>query len=130
MPAMRKGLSVCAIVPWLAMVACSQGPYQRDAQPVSFRIFEIVDCKPAMQPLTLSGKTEKYCLASQAILTERDVRGALASTDESNRPTLNLYFTLKVGERLRAETERINNEHSVRGDQGKLAVIIEGKLVS
>jgi len=83
-----------------------------------------------MQPMSLTGGTDKYCLAAQPIVTERDVRGAQDSMDGSNRPVLNLYFTLKVGERLRAETQRINYEHAVRGDHGKLAIVIEGKLVS
>ena len=127
---MHKGFWCCALVAWLAMGGCSERPYQRDAKPVSFSIVEVVDCKPSMQPLTLIGSTEKYCLAAQPIVTEADVRDAVPGTSESNQPILNLYFTLKVGERLRAETQRINNEHLARGDHGKLAMVVDGKLVS
>ena len=80
--------------------------------------------------MSLTGGTDKYCLAAQPIVTERDVRGAQDSMDGSNRPVLNLYFTLKVGERLRAETQRINYEHAVRGDHGKLAIVADTVAIS
>jgi preprotein translocase subunit SecD len=121
---MRKGLSVCAIVPWLALVGCFDGSSSRNTQPVSLGIFEVVDCKPAIQPMTLSGSTDKYCLAAQPLVTEADVRGAQATTKGSNQSELDLFFTLKVGERLRTETQR------TRADHRMLAIVIDGKLVS
>jgi preprotein translocase subunit SecD len=126
---MHKGFWCCAVA-WLAIGGCSEGPYQRDATPVSFRIIEVVDCKPSMQPLTVNGSSEKYCLAAQPIVTEADVRDARPGTNESDRPILNLYFTHNAGERLRSETQRINSEHFARGDRGRLAMVVDGKLVS
>ena len=80
--------------------------------------------------MTLSVSTDKYCLAAQPIVTEADVRVAQATTNGSNQPELDLYFTLKVGERLRAETRRITSEHRTHPDHGMLAIVIDGRLIS
>ncbi len=80
--------------------------------------------------MTLKGSAEKYCLAAKPIIDETDVRLAQASRDESGRPRLILLFTLKVGQRMRETTERIQAEHLRNNELGRMGIVMDGTLIS
>ena len=96
---------------------------------VSLAIFEVVDCKNGIVPMTLKGSTEKYCLAAKPVVDETDIRRAEAGHDEVGGVRLSMYFTSKAGQRMKETTERVNTEFRT-GVPGKMALVIDGMLVS
>jgi len=96
---------------------------------VSLAIFEVIDCKSGMVPMTLKGSTEKYCLAAKPVVDETDIRRAEAGHDEFGGVRLSMYFTSKAGQRMKETTERVNTEFRT-GVPGKMALVIDGMLVS
>jgi len=102
-----------------------------NVRPISLGIFEVIDCKASgMAPMSLKGATEKYCLAPKPVVDETDIKLAQAIRDQSGKPRLQLYFSLKTGQRMREVTERIYAEHLRRNDQGRMGLVIDGRLVS
>jgi len=96
---------------------------------VSLAIFEVVDWTTGMVAMTLKGSTEKYCLAAKPVVDETDIRRAEAGHDEFGGVRLSMYFTSKAGQRMKETTERVNRE-SRTGVPGKMALVIDGALVS
>lgn len=96
---------------------------------VSVQIFEVVDCSPKMVPAIVKGKTDKYCLSAQPVVDQTDIRFAEAHHNESGGARLDLYITLKAGERLKETTERITAEHLQRHDDAKLGIVVDGALI-
>jgi len=101
-------------------VGCKKSP---PAKPVSFGIFEIIDCNIShTAPIPLRGSDARYCIAASPVVSEKDLRGADPGHDELGKPILNLYFTLAAGDRMRAATQRLAERH------GQMAIVIDGKL--
>jgi len=126
------------ILPLFASVVFLSGCKSPDAtsvEPANVRhvsqaILEVIDCTTGMVPMTLKGSTEKYCLAAKPVVDETDVKGAEAGQSQFGGGRLDLYFTVKTGERMKETTERINSEHLRRNDYGRMALVIDGALVS
>src|SRR5215467_2306082 len=97
---------------------------------VSLAIFEVIDCKNGIVPMTLKGSTEKYCLAAKPVVDETDIRRAEAGHDELGGVHLSMYFTSKAGQRMQETTQRLDKEFSSSGAAGKMALVIDGALVS
>lgn len=115
----------------LALLGACRSPQPVNVKHVSLGIFEVVDCKTSgTTPMSVKGETEKYCLAAKPIVDETDVKFAEATRDDSGKVKLNLYVTLKAGERMKETTGRIVQEHVKSNDRGKLGMVIDGKLVS
>ena len=128
---MPRRMHGCVVLALLTLTACyGRRSVNTEAKPVSFGIFEVIDCKPGSQPMPLRGATDKYCLAAEALIRETDVRLAQSRMSESGQPELNLYFTLQTGRRLHEATERIYSEHLKRGDLSAMAVVVDGTLVA
>jgi len=119
MQAMRKALTLALGLTSIA-VGCKKAP---PAKPVTFAIFEVVDCSVGhTAPMPLRGSNAKYCIAPSPVIAGTDLRGAHAGRDERGNRILNMYFTLAAGDRMRAATQRLVQEH------GQMAVVIDGKL--
>jgi hypothetical protein len=69
-----------------------------------------------------SAGPEKYCLAAKPIIDETDIRLAQAGRDETGKPQLLLFFTLKTRQRMKETTERTYAQH------GRMGIVIGGKL--
>jgi len=125
------------ILPLFASVVLLSGCKSPDAasvkpanvRHVSLAIFEVIDCKSGIVPMTLKGSTEKYCLAAKPVVDETDIRRAEAGHDEPGGVHLSMYFTSKAGQRMKETTERLNTEFRT-GVPGKMALVIDGTLVS
>lgn len=121
---MRNRLKLC-MLPGLLLLAGCPSRRPADVKPVSLGIFEVVDCKAtSAAPVSLKGSTEKYCLAAKPIVDETDVRHAQADRNDAGRSRLVLFFTLKTGQRMKENTERIFEQH------GMMGLVIDGALVS
>ena len=109
-------------------IGCKKLP---DAKPVSFGVLEVVKCIPGgANPVSVKDTQEKHCISSTPIVSEKDLRLADPSRDEAGRPQLILYFTRKGGDRLREVTQRISWERAAHGEEGKLGIMIDGKLIA
>ena len=97
---------------------------------VSLGIFEVVDCKKGVIPMSLKGSSEKYCLAAKPVVDETDLRLARATRNESGKAQLWMTFTLKAGQRMKEVTERLNQEHLDGKPEGKMALLIDGVMKS
>lgn len=113
---------------FVLVTGCKSRP-PANVKHVSLQIFEVIDCTPKMVPMTLRGKTEKYCLAGEPVVSETDIRSADALHSESGDVRLALFITSKAGQHLKETTERITAEHLQRHDDGKMGIVIDGTLV-
>jgi len=105
-------------------------PGCKHAKPVSFGIFEVVDCAQSQTaPLTYSFTNQKYCLAPNAILAEKDLRSADVTYDSGLGAELNLHFASPGGDRLYEETRRISEANQRHGAKGRVAVMVDGKIL-
>lgn len=132
-PVSQKRKLLCyLLLAGLALEAgCGEtGQFSADAKTVSMGLFEVVDCKSAKQPITLKASDKKYCLADKPIVDETDVRAAHASRDQSGKPILVMFFTIKTGQRINDYTQRVYTEHLKRKEQAQLGFVIDGKLVT
>ncbi|HEY6348926.1 MAG TPA: hypothetical protein VI636_05905 [Candidatus Angelobacter sp.] len=132
---MRNQLLLCFLAGIVLLTGCRSRQPVNESHPasvkhVSLGLFEVVDCTAGMVPVGPKGSAEKYCLAAKPVVDETDVRLAQASRNESGGVRLELYFTLKAGDRMREATKRIEEEHSRRNDLGRMAMVIDGVLVS
>jgi hypothetical protein len=129
---MRKELIVLLLL-LLALAftpGCKKAPA---AKPISFGIFEVIDCGSSPKPpWPVEGSAvEKYCLGPKAIVTAGDVRSAYAGeNDRYHLPHMILNFGNAGAERLRETTQRLTMEQQTRGVQGRLAIMIDGKIVA
>lgn len=122
---MKKDL-ICLLA--IACVACVM-PGCKRAKPVSFGIFEVVDCGQSQTtPVPSPVDNQKYCLASKPIIAEKALRGAEVIYDRSLGTELNLYFTSAGGDRLQENTRRISEENQ-HGAHGRVAVVVDGKIL-
>jgi preprotein translocase subunit SecD len=99
----------------------------------AFGIFEVVDCpKTGAKPMKLKRgeHEEKYCLAAKPIVNQTQLRAAKSESDDVGRPMLELELTQEGAQTMRKITQRIMSEHAVRGDQGSLALVVKGKLLT
>jgi preprotein translocase subunit SecD len=97
---------------------------------ISFRIFEIIDCKTSgITAVSLKGSAEKYCLAATPVIDETDIKAAQALRSESGKARVEMFFSLKTGERMKEVTGRIYTEHLQRKEQGRLGIVMDGTLV-
>jgi len=127
---MRNYLKLCVVVGVLLLTGC-QSRQPANVRHVSLQIFEVIDCKTSVgTPMSLKGDAGKYCLAAKPVIDETDVRGAQASRGESGAPQLNLYFTLKAGQRMREVTERLSAQRLKGNDQGRMAIVADGTLIA
>jgi hypothetical protein len=128
--AMRNRLLFCMLVGLVLQTGCPS-PHPANVKPVSLGIFEVVDCKTSgTAPMSLKGRTEKYCLAAKPIVDEKDIRMAEASRDQSGRPQLAMFFTREAGQRMRETTERMQKGQPQSNERGRMAIVIDGKLIS
>lgn len=132
---MRNHLMLCLVAGSVLVTGCksrqpASASHPSSVKHVSLRIFEVVDCTAGMVAMSVKGSAEKYCLAAKPVVDETDVRMAEASRDESGRGRLQLYFTLKTGERMRETTGRITTEHLRRHDDGKMGIVVDGTLIA
>lgn len=119
---------LCLIAGFVLVVGCKSSP-PANVKHVSLQIFEVIDCTPKMVPMTLKGKTEKYCLADKPIIDETDVRGAQALHGDTGEVRLALYMTLQAGDRMKETTARIDGQREGGSSPGKLAMVIDGALI-
>ena len=127
---MRNQLKLCMLVGLVLLTGCPSR-HPTNVRPVSLGIFEVVDCKTSgTAPMSLKGRSEKYCLAAKPVVDEKDIRFAEASRDEFGKPRLELIFTNKAGQRMRETTERIQAEQRRSNERGRMAIVIDGTLVS
>ena len=97
---------------------------------VSLRIYEVVDCTAGMVPMSLKGSTEKYCLATEPVVDEKDIKLVQVSHDEYDRVRLQLYFSVETGKFMRETTDRIYKEHLHGNSQGRMGIVVDGELIS
>ena len=128
--AMRNRLLLCMLV-GLALLTGCRSRHPANVRPVSLGIFEVIDCKTSgTAPMSLKGGSEKYCLAAKPVVDETDIRSAEASRDESGQPRLVLFFNSKAGQRMRELTERMQAEQLRSNSLGRMAIVIDGTLIS
>jgi len=134
MHSVRNNLILCLLAGLVLLSGCkspqSATVKRANVKHVSLGIFEVIDCRTGMVPITLKGSTEKYCLAAKPVVDETDIRLAEAGHDESGGVNLSMLYTLKAGQRMRETTERLDKEFSRSGVAGKMALVIDGVLVS
>lgn len=80
--------------------------------------------------MNLIGGKEKYCLAAKPVVTEADVKTTTADHSQSGRVQMEMSFSSQAGQRMQETTERLNAESSRLDVPPKMAVVIDGKLVS
>lgn len=129
-PAIQNALKVCMLVGLTFLISC-ESRYATNGRHISLGIFEVIDCTAkGSKPISVKGSAETYCLSAKPVVDQTDVRLAEARRDESGNPVLDLYFTLKTGERMKGATERLYAEHLRRNDQARMGIVIDGVLVS
>ncbi|HLJ91247.1 MAG TPA: hypothetical protein VKZ53_30900 [Candidatus Angelobacter sp.] len=123
---------VGSILAGLVLLTGCQSRPTANVQHTSLGIFEVVDCKTSgpAKAVSLKGSTEQYCLAAKPVVDQADVRAAEAKRNPSGQPQLLLLFTIKTGNHMKETTERILAEHQKLGDQGKMAIVLDGTLIS
>jgi len=121
-----KKASVAAILIVLCAGGCKQ--HTNNAKPVPIAIREVVKCVPGRTLEVSNPRTkEKVCVAPQPIVTEDDIRDAtLRHNDESNNPEVMVYLDRDGGARMYEATQRISARH----DNGQLAIVLDGRLIS
>jgi preprotein translocase subunit SecD len=124
---MKKDL-ICLLA--IACIACIM-PACKRAKPVSFGIFEVVDCAQSQTaPVLFPVDNQKYCLASKAILAENDLRAADVIYNSVYGTELSLHFTPAGGDRLHEETRRISEMNQQHNANGRVAVMVDGKILA
>ncbi len=135
-PDMPAQLHFCRLVACMSLVALfhvasirSEAASKRGA----FGIFEVIDCpKTGAKPMKLKRgeHEEEYCLAAKPIVDQTHLKAAKSESDALGRPELELELTDEGARAMRKITQRIMSEHAVRGDQGTLALVVNGKLLT
>lgn len=126
--AMKKAL-VAAVLVVLGAVGCKTHTHNvNNAKPVPIGIHEVVSCIAVHSTLVINPRTkQKLCVAREAIVTEKDIRGAQAGYSSStNEPVVNLYLDRSGATRMYEATQRITARH----DNGRMAILIDGNLLT
>ncbi len=119
---MKKAFLVAVGLAYV-FIGCKKSP---PAKPVSFGIFEVIDCSTSRSaPILLKGSNEKYCIAANPVVTERDIGAAAANHNDLDQPILNMYFHHSGADRLRETTQRLTNQPN----PGRMAILIDGRLI-
>lgn len=127
---MTKTLFAVALIT-LCTSSCSKR-YSNNARPITFAIHEVVNCaEPRAVLVSNPRSTEKYCVAREAIVTEKDIRGAtVVYSWATKQPQLCLYFDHAGATRMYVASERISMQGANRSNQGQMAILIEGQLLT
>ena len=136
MQAMYDAPRLCRLaICWSLIVVFHALPAKSETakKQASFGIFEVVDCQEnGQKPITLKGSAgkEQYCLAPEAIVDQRHLQLARGSRDDLGEPRLELRLTEQGGQLMQKATRRLMEEHEGKGDFPRLAILVNGELLS
>ena len=124
---MKKAL-VAAVLVVLCAAGCKTHPHNvNNAKPVPIGVHEVVSCIAVNSTLLIDPRTsQKFCIDSEAIVTEKNIRGAQAGYSSRNEPVVFLYLDRSGGDRMYEATQRI----SARRDNGRMAILVDGNLLT
>jgi preprotein translocase subunit SecD len=75
----------------------------------------------------VNNASQKLCIDSKAIVTEKNIRDAQATRDSATgEPEVMLYLDRSGGDRMYEATQRI----SARRDNGRMAIFIDGNFLT
>ena len=125
---MKKAL-VSAVLVVLCGAGCKTHTHKvNNAKPVPIGIHEVVSCIAVNSTLVIDPHTsQKLCIDSKAIVTEKNIRGAQATHDSATgEPEVMLYLDRSGGDRMYEATQRI----SARRDNGRMAIFIDSNFLT
>lgn len=100
----------------------------------SFGIFEVVDCgtigsQPKLLKPTKDSSAMVYCLAANPIVDKTHLKSAESSMSDYGDALLLLSLTPEGGKIMEEASTRLLAEHNSKGDDARLAIVINGNLV-
>ena len=125
-------LAVCFLLAWTAYAtAIKIHENKNDA----FGIFEVVDCATiGSQPKPLKSSEDSrpmfYCLAAKPIVDRTHLKSAESSMGDFGNALLLLSLTPEGGKIMEQASTRLLAEHGTKGDDARLAIVINGNLVA
>lgn len=121
---MKKAL-VASVLVVLCAAGCKTHTHNvNNAKAVPIGIHEVVSCIAVNSTLVIS---QKLCIDSKAIVTEKNIRAAQATRDSATgEPEVMLYLDRSGGDRMYEASQRI----SARRDNGRMAIFIDGNFLT